>query len=299
MDLKSLRYFAEIARQKSFTLAAEKLFVTQPTLSRQIADLEEELGHPLFDRTTRKIELTEKGLYLYRQAQTILALVDKVKMETMSTASLTGDITIAGAETPAIATVIEAAAQFQAEHPGVRFHIRSAASNDALEELNLGLVDFAIFMTPIDLANMETIDLPISTRWGLLTNKNGSFAGKSSVKPSDLQNTPLYIAQLRQQESRLVGWLGYPVESLRIVGTYNLLYNASFLPCAGASVLCLDNIVEPCDTQVFLPLDPELPASSVFAWPQSRPKKTLTSTFVATLRRHIDAYKHRQASPLA
>lgn len=293
MDIKSLRYFVEIARQKSFTIAAQKLFVTQPTLSRQITELEEELGQPLFERTTRKIELTEKGLYLFRQAQTILSLIDKVKMETMSTSRLTGDITITGAETPAMETVIQAAAQFQAHHPDVRFHIRSSNGIDALEDLNLGAADFGVFMTTTELDNMDTIDLPITTRWGLLASNSGFFAGKTSITAADLQNISLYIPQLGLQKSRLAGWLGYPMESLHIVGTYNLLYNASFLPCFGSAVLCLDKIVEPCVNQVFFPLEPELSASSVLAWPRSRGKTTLTITFIAALRRQIDYYKKK------
>lgn len=123
MDLKSLRYFVEIAREKSFTAAAEKLFVTQPTLSRQIADLEEELGHKLFDRTTRRIELTEKGIYLFRQAQSILSLVEKTKLEAMSTQDLSGDITISAGETPAMDIVAQTLERFQATHPNVRCHL--------------------------------------------------------------------------------------------------------------------------------------------------------------------------------
>lgn len=293
MDLKTLRYFTEIARQKSFTLAAQKLFVTQPTLSRQIAELEEELGQPLFDRTTRRIELTEKGLYLYRQAQTILALVDKVKLETMSTADLTGDITIVGAETPAVETVMETAAEFQAAHPGVRFHIRSSASRETMEDLRLGIADFGVFMVPADLTDFETLDLPIATRWGLLVRKEARWASRNCVKPKDLQNLALYVPTLRLQESRIAGWLGYPIEALCICGNYNLLYNASFMPCSGAAVMCLEHIVEPCSAQLFLPLEPELTAHSVIAWPQARPKKTLTETFITALRRRIQA----QANP--
>ena len=118
MDLKSLRYFVAIAREKSFTAAAEKLFVTQPTLSRQIADLEEELGHKLFDRTTRRIELTGKRAFTYSAwAQSILSLVEKTKLEAMSTQDLAGDLTISAGETPAMAVVAETLEHFSAHAP--------------------------------------------------------------------------------------------------------------------------------------------------------------------------------------
>ena len=144
MDLKVLRSFVEIAREQSFTAAAEKLSVTQPTLSRQIADLEEELGQKLFERTTRSLELTEKGHFLFRRAQDILALVDRTKLEAMTTEELAGDIRISAAETPAVGIVAEAVQRFQEKYeasgihvgekqPAIPANLRLANSFDGLE----------------------------------------------------------------------------------------------------------------------------------------------------------------------
>lgn len=292
MDLKSLRYFAEVARQKSFTEAADKLCVTQPTLSRQIADLEDELGHKLFDRTTRRIELTEKGLFLFSQAQTILALCDKVRLEVMSDADLSGDITISGAETPAAAVVMRAAARLQSKHPNVRIHLRSSTFPQAREDLTLGIADFAIFMLPTELDDLETIDLPGASRWGVLTGKDSPLAGKRSVCAADLETLPLFMPKSRHPQSCLSGWLGHSLDALNIAGTYTLMYNAAFLASAGTGVLGIDGIVAEAATgTVFLPLSPELPARSVIAWPQNRMKKNLTEAFLAELRTCIEEEK--------
>ena len=155
MDLRTLRYFVEIARQKSFTLAAQKLFVTQPTLSRQIAELEEELGQVLFDRSTRHIKLTEKGLYFYRQAQSILDLVEKTKLETMSTDDLQGELNVAAGETHAMTLVADVLETFQREHPRVRINLVSANGVDAAANVRVGICDFAVIIRPADLDDLD------------------------------------------------------------------------------------------------------------------------------------------------
>ena len=197
MDLRTLRYFVAIAQEKSFTAAAEKLFVTQPTLSRQISDLEEELGQMLFDRTTRRIELTEKGIYLFQQAQAILSLVEKTKLETMSTQDLSGDLTISAGETPAMDVVADALAAFQKTHPLVRCHLLSANAQDCAAALRMGTSDFGLFNQPADLAGFEYIKLPQQNRWGVLTRRDGPLAGKTSVCASDLVDLPLYFSKQR------------------------------------------------------------------------------------------------------
>lgn len=209
MDLKVLRSFVEIAREQSFTAAAEKLSVTQPTLSRQIADLEEELGQKLFERTTRSLELTEKGHFLFRRAQDILALVDRTKLETMTTEGLAGDIRISAAETPAVGIVAEAVQRFQEKYPRVRCHFVSADAYTAAEHLRTGLSQFGVFNLPCRLDGFEYIRLPQENRWGVLTRRDGILAGKAFVTPEDLKRLPLYVSKQRGVENRIGGWLNY------------------------------------------------------------------------------------------
>ena len=310
MDLKSLRYFVEIARQKSFTAAAEKLFVTQPTLSRQIADLEDELGQKLFDRSTRRIELTEKGIYLFQQAQAILSLVEKTKLETMSTQDLAGDLTISAGETPAMDIVARATESFRATHPLVRFHLLSANAQDTAEALRMGISNFGVFNLPADIDGLEYITLPQQNRWGVLTRRDGPLAGRISVKPADLAGLPLYFSKQERIRSHIAGWLGHPFERLHIVGSYNLLYNASLIVRSGGNAICIDGITRPDDEIAFLPFTPAFKTEVVFAWPAAAPKRSLTEEFLKTLRALIieerapleearsgDAVVQPQASP--
>lgn len=293
MDFRTLRYFSEVARQKSFTLAAQKLFVTQPTLSRQIAELEEELGQQLFVRTTRKLELTEKGTHLYRQAQTILALVEKAKLDAMAKSALSGDLTISAAETPAVGALLRVAARFQEAHPNVRIHIRTAISERATEDLRLGLADFAVFMTPANLSDFDSFELPDETHWGVLVEKD-RFPGRKALRPDDLTALRLFVPRLNLQERSIAGWLGRPVETLKIAGTYTLLYNAAFLAEAGSGVLGMDGIVEPPDNLAFLPLSPRLPARAALVWPKGRVRTNLTESFLAAMR---EAFSQEKTNP--
>lgn len=287
MDLRTLRYFVAIAQEKSFTAAAEKLFVTQPTLSRQIAELEDELGQKLFDRTTRRIELTEKGVFLFHQAQSILELVERTKREAMSTKELAGDLVIAAGETPAIEPVAEAIQRFQAEHPLVRVHLRSARAQEAASSLRMGTSHFALFVLPADTEGFDFITLPERNRWGLLTRRDGPLADKMSVTPEDLQGLPLYFTSNRQIRRQVAGWFGAPFDELNVVGSYSLLYNVSLIVRAGGHALGIDGVIRPDDDVAFLPLEPALRTETIFAWRSGGPKRTITEEFLKTLRRRL------------
>ena len=283
MDLRTLRYFVEIARQKSFTLAAQKLFVTQPTLSRQFAELEEELGQVLFDRSTRHIKLTEKGLYFYRQAQSILDLVEKTKLETMSTDDLQGELNVAAGETHAMALVAEILETFQKEHPRVRINIVSANGVDAAANVRVGICDFAVIIRPADLDDLDYLVLPRENTWGVLTRKDSTVGQKSGITPQELKKIPLFVPQQHLLTSAMKNWLGYSYESLNIVGSYNLLFNTSLMVRAGAHALCLDNIIAKDDDITFVPLTPRFTNDVVIAWATNRPKRTLTEAFLKML----------------
>lgn len=291
MDLRTLRYFVEIARQKSFTLAAQKLFVTQPTLSRQIAELEDELGQVLFDRSTRHIKLTEKGLYFYRQAQSILDLVEKTKLETMSTDDLQGELNVAAGETHAMTLVAEVLEAFQREHPRVRINLVSANGVDAAADVRVGICDFAVIIRPADLDDLDYLVLPRENTWGVLTRKDSVIGQKSGISARELKNIPLYVPQQHRLTSAMKDWLGYSFESLNIVGSYNLLYNTSLLVRAGAHALCLDNIIAVDDDIAFVPLTPRFTNDVVIAWATNRPKRTLTEAFLQMMRA---ALSHRE-----
>lgn len=286
MDVRSLRYFVEVARQKSFTVAAQKLFITQPTLSRQIAELEEELGQRLFSRTTRKLELTEKGVFLFQEAQNILALIERTKKEAMSTKEIAGDLVICAAETPVMEVLALAIKDFLHEHPNVHFHFLSENAVDAANHLRLGNADFAVFIAPTDTEDFTCLTLPRHARWGVLARRD-AFADKVSITPKELSECALYIPRQRLIQNVLSGWLGFPFDRLRIVGTYNLIYNASLLVRCGAMALAIEGIVSPDETINFYPLEPTLSSDIVFAWSTNRQDRTLNEVFIKAVKARI------------
>lgn len=288
MDLKSLRYFAMVAREQSFTSAAEKLFVTQPTLSRQIADLEEELGQKLFERNTRRVTLTPKGLFLLQKAEAILAQVEKVKAETMAAEDFLGSITISAAETPAMAILADAIRHFQGKHPQVQFHLLSKNANDSLLDLRAGVSDFGVFMIPTDLTGLEYISLPYANRWGVLVARDSPWAALSAITPDTLKRLLLYVSRQGGADGRFEGWLQGAFSQLHIAGTYNLLYNASLLPQGNTAVLGLEGIVPNNDKVVFIPLAPELRFGVVVVWVKGRGHRPVARAFLEALNTVIE-----------
>lgn len=287
MEIRTLRYFVEIAHQRSFTLAAERLFVTQPTLSRQIAELEEELGQVLFDRSTRRVTLTEKGLYLLRQAESILALLDRTKKEAMSKSELMGELVICAAETPSFDIVAEVIHEFLTIHPSVQYRFISANSQDTADRLRTGLADFGLMMLPSDLDGFEYLEIPRLNQWGVLTRRDGCFKGRTRIHAEDLKDIPLFFSR-QPFENRFAGWLGHPFAELNIIGRYNLLYNVSrIVRMGGQHALCLDGIIGEDDELMFLPLEPAFQVGCVIAWPRVRAKRLVTEVFLESLRKKI------------
>ena len=273
MDIKQLRYFVEVARRRSFTAAAAALYVTQPALSRQIADLEDELGEVLFDRSTRRIAVTEKGAMLFRRAEKILELV--------------GELTIAAAETPVMQLVADVVARFTEQYPGVRVQLQSSNAVDAALSLKMGTADFGVFNLPADLNGLDFFVLPEQNRWGLMTRRDGIFAGHESVQTKELSGVELYVPRQKALQNL---WAGRMEEgSLRIRGTYNLLYNASLLVRSGAHVLCIGGILPEDDDVMFLPLQPALTTEVAVAWPPLAIKSPLTQLFLKALNAAIAA----------
>lgn len=284
MQLRALRYFVEIARCKSFTAAASKLFVSQPTLSRTIADLEEEFGELLFDRTTRHLSLTAKGTLFYQRACAILALVDGTRRE-MTANALTGTLTISAAETPAMALVCKAVMALLKREPAVSIDIKSANAVDAAADLRAGYADFGVFNLPADLEGFDHIVLPFSNRWGVLTQRDGPLSGLDCVTASDLLQLDLYVSGQRRMDAQFNSWLGTSLDSLKIRGKYNLLYNAELAVRQGAHALCIEGVAHLDEKIMFLPLSPSIQSGVVLAWPQSAVKRALSDAFLSEIKK--------------
>ena len=283
MDIRVLRYFLAAAEQQSISGAAQKLHVTQPTLSRQFMELEEELGHTLFVRSNRKLRLTSKGELFYERARSIVNLFDRTKEEIRAEDELTGDIRIAAGETPALGSLARAIARLQKEAPKVRFHIVSGAEAQVKSELHSGLTDFGVFVGIADTIGYSSIKLKQKDVWGILTRLDGPFADKAYIEASDLAGQPLLCSEQSFSRNEFDGWLNDMGSSLNIVGTFNLLYNAYVL---AGHVLALGGIINPTPASglVWLPLHPRLQCDIVVAWDRSRRLSPAADRLIALLK---------------
>lgn len=270
MELRVLRYFLAVARQENVSKAADFLYVTQPTLSRQLMELEEELGAKLFIRGSRKITLTDEGLLLRKRAEEILELVSKTEAEFLKPEEIVGgDIYIGGGETEAMRLIAKTAVDLRRGNPGVRFQLFSGNADDVLERLDKGLLDFGVLIEPADVKKYDSLRLPYTDVWGVLMRKDSPLGSKDSISPQDLWNEPLIGSRQSFVSDQISKWIKRNYEELDIVATYNLVYNASLMAEEGLGyVLTLDKLVntEGSGALCFKPLNPPLEAGLVIVW---------------------------------
>ena len=275
MELRVLRYFLAVAKEGSVSRAAAALHVTQPTLSRQIMDLEQELGAQLFRRSSRATTLTEKGVYFRRRAEEIVALADSAQREFRGADDqLVGDIAIGGAETPGFSLLAEAARRVREKHPGVHFRLFSGNANDAAERMESGVLDFALFIDPVDVSLYETLTLPIKDTWGVVMRRDSPLTRHARITPSMLRGKPLLISSQSQVESVLSKWMGSDITKQTIVARGNLLYNLALMVQQHRGYAGTLNGIAPTGPGcafAFRPLSPKLDASLHLAWLKSRP----------------------------
>lgn len=269
MELRVLRYFLAVAREENITAAAKALHVTQPTLSKQLMELEEELGKKLFLRGSRKMTLTQEGMFLQKRAQEMVDLADKTEAAFQADEIAGGDVYIGGGETEAMAYIAKVVKHLQLEQKNIRFHLYSGNGEDIAERLNKGLIDFGLFIGTADLQKYDYLRLPTYDTWGLLLRREDPLAGKPFITPKDLADIPLICSRQALLQNELAGWLGRSPEILDIVATYNLLYNATHLVREGVgAALCIRGLIDTTDESAlcFRPLRPAITANLVIAW---------------------------------
>lgn len=269
MELRVLQYFLAVAREQSISGAAEFLHLSQPTLSRQIKDMEKELGKQLLIRGNRRITLTEEGMILCKRAEEIMELVKKTESEiTLSDESIAGDIYIGAGESNSVGYIAKAANALRREYPFVHFHIESGDAQTVYEQLDKGLIDFGLLFGNIDLTKYNSISLPTKDTWGVLMPKDSELAKKDVITPNDLMKEPLIVSRQGITRGELQNWFKLPEEKLNVVATYNLLYNASLLVEEGVGyALCLDKIINTSNCNLcFKPLYPKLEVSMSIVW---------------------------------
>ena len=274
MEIRVLKYFLTVAREGTITGAANVLHLTQPTLSRQLMDLEKELGHKLLIRGKHNVSLTQEGMILRKRAEEIVDMVEKTEAEFQSiTDILSGDIYIGGGESDCMKYIAEIIKEIQTDYPDIKFHIHSGNAEDVTERLDKGLLDFGVLIQPVDLSKYDNIPLPDKDVWGVIMRKDSPLAQKEYIELEDLYGLPLINSRqaMRKTSSKnqFIEWFKGEFEKLNTVATINLVYNAAVMVKAGIGyAITLDKLVDVSQESelCFRPLKPRLESGLDIVW---------------------------------
>lgn len=295
MDIRVLRYFLAVAREENISKAAEYLHITQPTLSRQLKELEDELGSELFIRGKRNISLTDEGMFLRKRAEEITSLMDKTEAEFHQLDEfISGDVYIGGGETLAMNMLAEVMSEISQEHPDVKFHLYSGNADDVIDRIDKGLIDFGVVIEPADIRKYETIRLPYADKYGLIMRKDDPLAHKKNISVDTLKDLPLLVAKRMIDNKYLPELLGIYPEEMNIKATFNLIYNASLLVEQGMGyALSIDHLINTIGSNnlCFVPLAPEVTTNLSVIWKRFQFFTKASEEFLNRLKAKIEQYK--------
>lgn len=284
MEIRVLRYFLTVVREESITKASEFLHITQPTLSRQLAQLEEEVGVKLFNRGTRKIKLTNEGILLRRRAEEILQLVDKTEKELVEQEELVeGKISIGCGEIASVQLLPELFRNFHQKYPRVTFDIFTATADFVKEQMDKGLLDLGLLLEPVDMEKYDFIRMNMKEKWVVLMPPNDLLTEKEFITASDLAELPLILPRRMQVQSELASWFGDHYNKLNVLFTSNLSTNGAVMVSQGlAYSLIIEGAVPFWDASkvAYRPLYPELWSTSVLAWKRGQPFSLAATKFM-------------------
>ena len=278
MELRVLKYFITIAQEQNISRAAEIIHITQPTLSRQIIELEEELGVQLFERNrqNRKFILTEEGVRFYNYAVQITELSEKSIEEFKTDSSqISGKIYIGAGETKSLSSIADAFKRIRQSHPKIEVSLFSSDSSIICERLDRGLCDFGVFIGFKSVEKYNNLTLPRKDRWGLITTKDNPLAKYKKIKKENLlEHYEAFLLSAQAVKNHdLLNWFGGSIEKYNMIGTYNLLYNATVFTCQGlASCVCLEGLSDISSESplCFIPLDPPIYSEVYLVWKKDR-----------------------------
>lgn len=296
MELKNLTTFLAVAEKETISAAAKHLHLSQPSLSRQLMDLEKELGVTLFTRGNRKITLTEDGLLFRKRAEEIVELLEKTRSEFLSPRdTIAGNVSIGAGETYVIQLLGAIIKEVQAEYPNIKFHFYSGNADEVKERLDKGLLDFGVVISPADVKKYHSLRLPAKDTWGVLMRKDSPLAVKEVITPKDLWDVPLITSRQSLVSSELSKWLKKDLKKLTVVATYNLVYNASKLVEEGVGYgLTLDKLVNfaPDSPLCFRRLSPALESNLDVIWKNTQVFSKASGLFLERMKEQFseDSY---------
>lgn len=292
MEVRVLRYFLTVVQEENLSKAAEVLYITQPTLSRQISQLEEELGTVLFVRG-KKLILTDDGILLRRRAEEIVQMIDKTEREFGEAENhIGGTISIGMGGLYSFGELTGIISEFKHNYPKVQFEFYTNSADYVKERLDKGLLDFGLLLEPVDIEKYDFIRMEVKERWGLLVQADSALAKKPYITKDDLKDIPIITTNRISLQKEFSNWLGTDFGELNIFGTYNLLINAAKLVRAGiANALTIEGSVDMYDTNimVFKPLMPELTMTSVLAWKKFQPTSRAVNKFLEQVKSALKA----------
>ena len=292
MEIRLLRYFWVVAEEKNFSRAAQVLNVTQPTLSRQIKDLEETIGTPLFERGSRELQLTEDGLFLKERAEEILQLNAKLEKDFLDRQNkeLSGSFSIGCVEADNSDTVAMMLEEVLADHPQVSFDLVTGTSDEISDKLEKGILDLAVLLEPVTLNAVESLRLPREEKWGFLVSSSSFAAQQDCITPADILGMPLLLSKRKEVRELLSAWAKIPVEDFNVIGTYNLIFNVfALVENRVGSAFAIEGAISNRKSEgtKFVPLMPEVKTNCVLVWK----KRMHTPVVEEVIRRFKYAFK--------
>ena len=290
MELRVLQYFLVVAREENITRAAAFLNITQPTLSRQLMQMEEELGVKLFHRGKHNILLTEEGLLLRRRAQEIVDLTIKTEKELKHGAEvISGEIAIGCGEARNMKPLSEMMASFRRKYPDVSFQIYTAIADDVKERLENGILDMGLLLEPVEISRYHYVRMPLEEKWRVLMRKDSALAEKERITPKDLAGYPLIIATRLSVRNELENWFGRLVEHMNMAATCNLSHNNQAVMVEnGIGAAIVMEFTCDSDALCIRPLKPEVISGCVLVWKKNQALSPAAAKFAAYVRKNLE-----------
>lgn len=288
LNFQVLTYFLAIANEESITAACEVLHVTQPTVSRQIADLERDLGVILFERGSRKITLTHEGILFKRRAEEILSLIDTTEKEiTQESDEIEGTINLGGGELKSVDFLTQQMADFQKLHPKVFFEFQTTTSDIIKEQMDKGLLDIGLLLEPIEIDRYDYFRLPVVERWCAIVSAESKFANKKKLRPEDILQEKIILPRRSLVKNELSSWFGKDVTKLKAVAAHNLNSNTATMVAkdVGIALVIETQLISDYSGVKAIPLSPALTARTVLAWKKNIPMNNATEKFIEFLRK--------------
>lgn len=280
MEIRVLKYFLMAAREENITKAAQLLHVTQPTLSRQIAQLEEELGVKLFQRSNHNIILTDDGMLLKRRAQEIVTLAEKAKQEFVHDEQISGTISIGSGELKSMQFLSELIISFRQKYPKVHFEIYSGNSDSIKEKLEQGLLDLGLLLEPVDIGKYDFVRTNEKEEWCALVKETSPLAKKESITPKDLAALPLILTRRELIQNYIYNWLGEYANENNIAAVGNLLYNIAILARNGVGTVITIKLDAQYEGLKYIPLSPKLESGTILVWKKTQSFSRATEAFI-------------------